>query len=185
MAYEAVNRAPMASTALQFDEETYDLQQDTHTTKSDSPNTYPAVPSRDHALHLVNTVQFHLGQLFHLYEEDTFMSNLNTFYNSTESKPPLTADPWFIQFLLIMAFGKALVSKSYSDKKAPGSHLFNRAMSLLPDMTLLTRDGAVGTEILCNVALYLHCFDHRMSAYNYVGSAQRWGMQHDSILTLW
>lgn len=167
MAYEAVNRAPMASTALQFDEETYDLRHDNNSKKLESIDTQIAVPSRDHALHLVNTVQFHLGQLFHLYEEDTFMEQLNEFYISPQSEPP-NNDLWFVQFLLIMAFGKALFSKRTGDRKAPGAQFFNKAMSLLPSIFILTRDPALGTEILCSAALYLHCFDHRMSAYNYV-----------------
>lgn len=176
MTYEFIHRAPIASTSLQFDGETYDL----HREELESAGSQFAVPSRDHALHLVSTVQFHCGRLFHLFDEHTFMSCFEDFYKLTPNLPTSSDDLWFLQFLLIMAFGKAFSSKKTSSRRELGVPFFNKAISLLPSISILAQEPALGTEILCCIALYLHCFDHRMSAYNYV-SLVNYNMLHCAL----
>lgn len=127
------------------------------------------LPSLDYALYLTNTVKFHLGQTYHLFDEERFMTGLYDFYKRG-LKPEPTADArlWYIQFLLIMAFGKALLVPGNPEQTPPGSGLVTRALELLPDVHGLYQDAVLSVEILCCLALYLQSVDHRNSAYNYV-----------------
>lgn len=127
------------------------------------------IPSLDYALYLTNTVKFHLGQTYHLFHEEGFMAGLHDFYRRGPStEPPADARLWYIQFLLIMAFGKALLVPGNPAQTPPGSGLVTRALELLPDVHGLYRDPVLSVEILCCLALYLQSVDHRNSAYTYV-----------------
>ncbi|KAL0939637.1 uncharacterized protein CTRU02_206247 [Colletotrichum truncatum] len=132
------------------------------------------IPSLDYALYLTNTVKFHLGQTYHLFEEELFMNGLYQFYRSG-LKTGSTANGrlWYIHFLLIMAFGKALLVPGTPDQNPPGSGLVSRALELLPDTHGLYEDPVLSVEILCCLALYLQSVDHRNSAYTYIGIAFR------------
>ncbi|TQN67216.1 Proline utilization trans-activator, partial [Colletotrichum shisoi] len=132
------------------------------------------IPSLDYALYLTNTVKFHLGQTYHLFDEEGFMAGLHDFYRRGPStEPPADARLWYIQFLLIMAFGKALLVPGNPAQTPPGSGLVTRALELLPDVHGLYRDPVLSVEILCCLALYLQSVDHRNSAYTYIGQAFR------------
>ncbi|KAF4881516.1 Proline utilization trans-activator [Colletotrichum fructicola] len=99
------------------------------------------IPSLDYALYLTNTVKFHLGQTYHLFDEDSFMHGLYDFYRKGPNTGPKADDRlWYIQFLLIMAFGKALLVPGTPDQSPPGSSLVTRALELLPDAHGLYQD---------------------------------------------
>jgi proline utilization trans-activator len=139
------------------------------------------VPSADYAMFLINAVKFHCGQMFHLFDETTFMQGFKNFYDS-----PADADThsfWYIHFLLILAFGKAFVARKKMPRKAPGSELFVQAVKLMPDIVFLIEQPVQAIEILCCKALYLQCLDFRCAAYNVIGQALRitleQGMQTD------
>ncbi|KAE9566734.1 hypothetical protein CGMCC3_g17130 [Colletotrichum fructicola] len=135
------------------------------------------IPSLDYALYLTNTVKFHLGQTYHLFDEDSFMHGLYDFYRKGPNTGPKADDRlWYIQFLLIMAFGKALLVPGTPDQSPPGSSLVTRALELLPDAHGLYQDPVLSVEILCCLALYLQSVDHRNSAYTYIGQAFRIAM---------
>ncbi|KAF4854220.1 Proline utilization trans-activator [Colletotrichum siamense] len=135
------------------------------------------IPSLDYALYLTNTVKFHLGQTYHLFDEDSFMHGLYDFYRKGPNTEPKADDRlWYIQFLLIMAFGKALLVPGTPDQSPPGSSLVTRALELLPDAHGLYQDPVLSVEILCCLALYLQSVDHRNSAYTYIGQAFRIAM---------
>lgn len=127
------------------------------------------IPSLDYALYLTNTVKFHLGQTFHIFDEENFMCGLHEFYR-IGPKQGVTIDTrlWHIQFLLVMAFGKALLVPGEPGKSPPGGGLVSRALELLPDNQGLYQDPALSMEILCCLALYLQSVDHRNSAFTYV-----------------
>lgn len=133
------------------------------------PRPATDIPSLDYALYLTNTVKFHLGQIYHLFDEDNFMKGLYEFYrNGPTIEPIADARLWYIQFLLIMAFGKALLVPSTTDQSPPSSGLVTRALELLPDSHGLYQDPLLSVEVLCCLALYLQSIDHRNSAYTYV-----------------
>jgi proline utilization trans-activator len=125
------------------------------------------LPSLEYALYLTNTVKFHLGQLFHMFDEASFMPHLHEFYNNPVVKIK-ESRLWFIQYLLIIAFGKAFLVQDGPSKLPPGFTYFARAMNAMPGMVVLFEDPVLSVEILCSVSLYLQSADNRNSAYVYV-----------------
>ncbi|KAL5051764.1 hypothetical protein BDW71DRAFT_194007 [Aspergillus fruticulosus] len=132
----------------------------------------PIVPTLDYSIYLINAVKFHAGQLYHLFDEGTFMGGLYAFYDDPQQQMA-TDTLWYIQYLVIVALGKAFVVQRNRDTRPPGGEFFARALQLLPDATYLARDSTIATEILCGVALYLQALDNRNSAYNFIGQAMR------------
>ena len=127
------------------------------------------MPSLDYALYLMNTVKFHVSQLYHLFDEEIFLQGLYAFYDSSSQAELVQMKLWYCQYLLIIALGKAfLVQKNYSEESPPGAEFFVRAMKLLPDVTELYQDALLSIEILCAISLCLQSFDHRNTAYTYV-----------------
>lgn len=133
------------------------------------------LPPMDHALFLYNTVKFRLGELFCIIDEPSFLEIFYLFH-----KNPLgTAQEhrlWFIEYLLILALGKALTSGYGSTSRAKttlnGSYLAARALSLLPDIAVLQnkRPALLAMRVLSLSALYLHAVDMRSAAYQYVSA---------------
>ncbi|GAW22081.1 hypothetical protein ANO14919_116160 [Xylariales sp. No.14919] len=142
-------------------------------TNSIGPLRLDALPSLDFALYLTNTVKFRFGQLYHLFHEKTFMADLHKFYEQGPYAEPLPGNRlWYIHFLLIMAFGHALLS-GYVARRPAGSELVTRAIELMPDAFALNQDPVLASEILCCLALYLQSIDHKNGAFLYVGQAMR------------
>lgn len=127
------------------------------------------LPTSDFALFLINTVKFRCGQLFHLFDEETFMQSFSKFHSSEHPKEPVGA-LWYAHYLMILALGKALVVIFTNGTKPAGSDLFVEAMRILPDVGLTTTEPIQSMEILCCAALYLQCLDKRKAAYNQVSS---------------
>ncbi|CAG8113139.1 unnamed protein product [Penicillium salamii] len=140
--------------------------------EGDIPFTKAELPSLDYAIYLTNTVQFHIAQLYHLFDQKQFMNGLYQFYESSVPEPP-QSKLWYIQYLLIIAFGKTFLMQKSADGIPPGAVFFARAMKLMPGIPGLYDDPLLSVEILCAAALYLQCLDHRNSAYVYLGIALR------------
>lgn len=170
MAHQHLYQDALPTETLIFDETTYELGWDGLRT-TPGPDI-PVVPTRDHTMYLINAVQFRCGQLYHLFEEDEFMSSLQQFYSGDGQS--MTNSLWYVHFLLILAFGKGFVQPKAQGKKPPGVCYFVKALQLLPDPTALYRDPMLGTEILCCIALYYQCVDYRTSAHNYVRFPKKW-----------
>ncbi|KAH7078116.1 hypothetical protein BKA63DRAFT_279762 [Paraphoma chrysanthemicola] len=131
----------------------------------------PDLPSRDYAIYLTNTVKFHLGQTYHLFDESSFLVKLDEFYDSlTPLEPTDSARLWHVHFLLVTALGQALLAPVMSGNCPAGNNLVARALDLLPDAHGLYVDPIVSIELLCCLSLYLQSIDHRNSAYVYVCS---------------
>ena len=126
------------------------------------------LPSLDHALYLSETVKFHLGQSYRLYNEDEFIHNVREFYYGDAAKMATEHRLWFIQFLLVLAFGTAFLHRSKRAKEPPGSKFFTRAMSLMPDHAPLWKGSLLAIEVLAMAGLYLYSIDQRESAHIYV-----------------
>jgi len=151
-----------------FDGTMYDLDWDGFRDSVDPDTT--VLPSSDYAVYLINAVKFHCGQMFHLFDEASFMQQFAEFHDGSTDVPK-TKSLWYVHFLLILAFGKAFVVRSNSTRKPPGAELFAQAMKLLPDITYLCTRPMEAVEILCCAALYLQCLDFRCPAYNIVSSS--------------
>lgn len=135
---------------------------------SDQALSVGNVPSIDYAIFLTNSVKFHIGQLFHLFDEAEFMYHLHEFYKDPLRKAQKNG-LWYIQFLLVLALGKAVIVQSREGSSGPpGSDLFLRAMALMPTPAHLFSDALTAIELLCAVSLYFQLADLRNSALIYV-----------------
>ncbi|WQF77306.1 hypothetical protein CDEST_02320 [Colletotrichum destructivum] len=141
-------------------------------TADEQPNI-SGLPSYDHALYLFNTVKFHLGQNYQLIDEKAFTKDLEEFYYGIASKKAAESRLWFVQFLLVLSFGQAFLSRSKTPKEPPGSKFFVRAMSLLPEPTSLWKDSLLAIEVLSLSGLYLYSIYQRESAQLYIAQAIR------------
>lgn len=142
------------------------------------------LPSLDYALYLINTVKFRLGQMYHLFDETIFMQGIYAFYAQDPlTEPPSESRVWYMQYLLIMALGQALLSGFVTGRKPPGSELVGRAIELLPDTFGLYRDPILSIEVLCCLALFLHSIDHRNGGYTYVRAETHVGETVHNSLT--
>jgi hypothetical protein len=165
MAHENLYHSPLQTGGLIFDSSTYDLGWDGTRTTVDLNS--PIMPSLDFSIYLINAVKFHAGQLYHLFDEDTFMNNLYAFYDNPEQHM-VTSSLWYIHYLVILAFGKAFVVQRVQGSNPAGCEFFTKALQLLPDTTQLCRDAIAASEILCCIALYLQSLDFRCPAYSFV-----------------
>ncbi|KAL4731350.1 hypothetical protein ACLX1H_000316 [Fusarium chlamydosporum] len=171
LTHEYIHQSPIAADNLLFDGLAYDLGWD-GSRIAPAPDP-PIMPSLDHALFLVNTVKFHCGQLFHLFDEETFMPYLHDFYNDPTGHIA-AADLRYIHLLLILAFGKAFAeNNNYQSKRPPGADYFVTALRLLPSIHILVYEPLISTEILCCIALYFESLDYRHSSHGFIGQAMR------------
>ena len=155
---------------LNADGRAYDLEWPSRGGKV-GPLTAENIPSLDYALYLTNTVKFHLGQMYHLFDEKSFMDGLYQYYsNSPPGEPSVETRLWYTHYLLIMAFGKALLASGAHQRMPMGGLFVSRVLEILPDVNGLYIDPILSIEVLCCLALYLQSIDHRNSAYTYVGS---------------
>jgi hypothetical protein len=153
--------------------------------RASGPLGMDQIPSLDYAMYLTNTVRFHLGQLYHLFHEKTFMDGLYDFYDrGPQAEPLLGGRLWFVHFLLIMGFGQALLSGSMGNRPG-GSELISRAIELLPNSFGLYQDPILSIEILCCLALYLQSIDHRNSAFLYVSNPLSLATAPDADFMQW
>lgn len=117
------------------------------------------LPSFEMSMLLLSTVKYRLHPFFHLFDEHEFIGNLHRLYkNPSEYAQAERLN--YIHFLVIMALGK-----SFTSDPSAGLNLFNRALTLLPDVTQLCADAIRPIEVLCSVAMYLECIDHRCAAF--------------------
>lgn len=125
------------------------------------------LPSVDQAIHAYNTVQFYLGQIYRLLDED-FPAQIRHFYERRAAGEVVFSRMWFIQLLLVLAFGKAFSSKTKTNGDPPGSKMFLRAMSLMPNHTFTGKESLIVMETLTLISLYLYSIDHREGAHSHV-----------------
>lgn len=125
---------------------------------------------------MLNTVQFHFGYLYRLFDEDEFLFNLYEFYDDAASKVQSNR-LWYVQFLMILAFGEAFLAPvRRASNTASWTKYFSRAMSLLPDVTGLWQEPILSIEVLTLIGLYFHSVDMRDTAYVYVSDVSSWAM---------
>jgi proline utilization trans-activator len=126
------------------------------------------MPTLDYAIYLINTVKFHLGQLYHIFDENTFESRLREFYTTSPEDSTERDKIWLVQLLVILALGKAFLSRESTNTKPPGAKYFERALALLPVVHKLYADPVTSVEAYCAIALYEQSIEHRNSAYTHV-----------------
>lgn len=158
----AINLVPLS------EEETYRLASGTiRSSIFPLESTDTDMPSRSYTKYLAETVLYHLGDIFHIFDRDTFMAKIDDFYDDGSSDQPLST-LWHVQLLLVIAFGKLFLRRGASALGPPGAVDFLRALSLQNDVLDLWADPSLKIETLCLVTLYLMCCDMRATAYNFV-----------------
>ncbi|RDW70299.1 hypothetical protein BP5796_08696 [Coleophoma crateriformis] len=177
------------SPEIQLNEESlaYHLSWGSHVLDNESITS--DLPSIDHALYLLNGVKFHVGQMYHLFDENEFMTHFHEFYKSP-AEISESRRIWFVHFLALLALGKAVsVAPLKGATSPPGANFFLRAMNLLPDASYLFRDALTAIEALCVISLYLQLADMRNSAFIHIGQALRmalvFGLHRDRPLQKW
>ncbi|KAF5703540.1 transcription activator [Fusarium globosum] len=181
MTHERVKGRPLSMHNLHFagtEGKVFDLKWDgtRKFTSQDVPDT-SALPTKDFALYLINSVKFHCGWLYSLFDEDIFMERFRLFHENPSEYA--RAEPlWFVHYLLVLAFGKAFVVQSTKSRRPPGGDFFIQAMKLMPDFNFFDCDIIEEMQVLCCAALYLQSVDHIQQAYRLVCSALRHGLEH-------
>ncbi|CAI7607219.1 unnamed protein product [Penicillium manginii] len=140
------------------------------------------LPPIDQALFLYNTVKFRLGEIFSVVDQPNFLRIFDEFHKNP-LKTAQTERLWFVEYLMLLAFGKAFTSYMNTTTVAPpGSELAVRALSLLPDVAFLQdeRPALLAMEVLALIALYFQSIDMRSPAYQYIGQALRLSF-HDGL----
>ncbi|EMT73295.1 Proline utilization trans-activator [Fusarium odoratissimum] len=181
MTHERVKGRPLSMHNLHFagtEGKVFDLRWD-GTRKLTAPDIpdMSALPTKDFALYLINSVKFHCGWLYSLFDEDIFMERFRLFHENPSEYA--RAEPlWFVHYLLVLAFGKAFVVQSTKSRRPPGGDFFIQAMKLMPDFNFFDCDIIEEMQVLCCAALYLQSVDHIQQAYRLVCSALRHGLEH-------
>ncbi|THY14499.1 hypothetical protein D6D00_09772 [Aureobasidium pullulans] len=180
MSHEQILGSMPGQESLFFQSEIYDLGWDgTRGPFASTPPMEPAtLPTADHAIYLINAVKFHCGQMFHLFDEETFMRCFAIFHDPTVIDKSSLMPLWFVHYLLILAFGKAFLARGTRGRRPPGAELFVQAMQLLPDTTFLCVRPVQTIEILCCACLYLQSLDYRSPAYILIRQALGIALEH-------
>jgi proline utilization trans-activator len=165
MTHEHLHQTHLPAGSLLFDGLAYDIGWCGTSDPADSELL--AIPSPDYSVYLINAVKFHCGQMFHLFDADEFHRRLEKFYADPDEQT-YRSDLWYTHFLLLLAFGKIFIMQKSAGKRPAGSEFFLKAMEILPPAYILCQEPVASTEILCCIALYLQCIDHRNAAHVYV-----------------
>lgn len=153
---------------LLFDGRVYDLKWDGN--KSNFTGDIfdvSSLPTPDFAKYLINSVKFHCGQLFYLFDEKDFMEKFEDFQKSPAEKAR-RAPLWFCHYLLVLAFGKMFVVKKSTSQCPAGAEHFVQAMQCMPDFSFFNADPIETMQVMCCAALYLQCVHSRGPAYRMV-----------------
>ncbi|CAG7952694.1 unnamed protein product [Penicillium olsonii] len=139
------------------------------------PDEVPDVtnlPPLDYALFLFNTVKFYFGFLSFMIDETAYLRDLHEFYRDPAAKAA-AARPWYCQYLLVLAFGKAFLTQKNHSGSPPGHQYASRAMALLPDLSGIDEDPLACIQALSLGAVYLQSIDMRRAAFQHIGHALR------------
>lgn len=134
---------------------------------SDADAVSITLPTLDFAMFLIESVRFHYGRLFHLFDEQSFMHEFRGFHQGTRNSN-IKPDLWFTHYLLILALGKAAQEGHCHGTAPPGADFFSRSMRVVPHLALADQDPSESIEILCCAAIYLQSLHKRQAAYNLV-----------------
>lgn len=139
------------------------------------PDEIPDVtnlPPLDYALFLFNTVKFYFGFLSFMIDEEAYLQDLHEFYKDPSAKAA-SARYWYVQYLLVLAFGKAFLTNRNPSGIPPGHQYASRAMSLLPDLSGMHEDPLTCIQALSLGAVYLQSIDMRRAAFQHVSDQFR------------
>lgn len=125
------------------------------------------LPPLDYGLYLLHTVKFYFGVLFYLIDEPSFVREMHELYKDPATKAK-NSRLWYAQYLLILAFGNAILNKSGNTNGPPGHQFAVQAMGLMPDLSGMGVDAIQSIQALALASLYLQSIDMRMAAFHHV-----------------
>jgi hypothetical protein len=103
-----------------------------------------------------------------MIDEPAYLRELHEFYKNPAAKAA-SARPWYCQYLLVLAFGKAFLTQKNSGGAPPGHQYASRAMALLPDLSgSIDDDPLACIQALSLGAVYLQSIDMRRAAFQHV-----------------
>ncbi|KAG7106334.1 putative transcriptional regulatory protein C3C7.04 like [Verticillium longisporum] len=172
LTHSQVCNSPAPPQALIFDGGVYEIDWGRLKMGSDDPNLLPELPTLDHAIFLINTVQFNCCQLFHLFDTAEFMESCHKFY-ANPTPDIASAGLWYIHFCLVIALGKAFQSRRHGSDLPFGQEFLLSVFRQFPNTGALIQQPLLSVEILCCAALCLQCIDHRHYAHSMIGEALR------------
>lgn len=123
------------------------------------------LPRLSYAEYLTNTVVTHFGSLYSLFEPEAFLRKLRAFYSERRQGQVPDATLWHIQMLLVLAFGKSILSREHCEKGPSGMAYFTHAIEAMPDIRRLYEHPLLSIEILCLAALFMHATDLLQESY--------------------
>ncbi|KAM6516469.1 hypothetical protein FALCPG4_014652 [Fusarium falciforme] len=129
------------------------------------------LPAQDYATFLAHTVKYHLGTLSPILDDQVFFARIYDLYSDPAAEVQRSR-LWYAQFLLVLAFGEAIVN-SKGAPATPGTQYASRAMSLIPNFFRVNKNSILAVETLCLAALYLQSLDLRLEAFQTIGQALR------------
>ncbi|KAF5007515.1 hypothetical protein FDECE_6162 [Fusarium decemcellulare] len=131
------------------------------------------LPSHEYALYLLSTVQYHLGSLYEIIDDESFRKDVDRFYEDP-ARVAMRSRFWYSQFLLVLAFGEAFINTG-SAKSVPGINYASRALSLIPSLIPLdqNKESLAAAQAQCLAALYLQALDLRLMSFQIIGQALR------------
>lgn len=125
------------------------------------------LPPRDYAMYLAHSVKYHLGTLSPIIDDAVFFGHLDEMYDNPHEKAQRSRI-WYAQFLLVLAFGEAILNKGSTASSIPGSQYAARALSLIPNTFRVNKSSMLVVETLCLASLYLQSLDLRLEAFQMV-----------------
>ena len=128
------------------------------------PLSTSGLPPFSYALYLFETTKFHLGQIYRIFDADSFKAGIHDLYERREPAATPSSRIWFIQFLVVLAFGSAFLSRKPC-RSPPCSRFFARAMHLMPKRMPMGKESFLMMETLALVSLYLYALDYREEAH--------------------
>lgn len=132
----------------------------------------PRIPTQAEARHLVDMVQFYVGQTQNHFDSRVFFDRMDDFYRNRDDLAR-TKTPWFLQMLVVFALGHLFpgdFEAGPGTDDVPGSGLFEFALRNLPSLSEQYSHGSLAVETLALVALYLQNVDRQGEAYVYVSA---------------
>ncbi|KAF4987970.1 hypothetical protein FDECE_15233 [Fusarium decemcellulare] len=131
------------------------------------------LPKLSYAEYLTNTTVMQIGSLYSLFEPEVFLRKLRAFYEERDKGVVPEVTLWHIQMLLVLAFGKSILTREHSEVGPSGMTYFNCAIRAMPDIRRLYEDPLLSIEILCLASLFMHATDLLQESYVTIGQALR------------
>jgi proline utilization trans-activator len=114
------------------------------------------LPPAEYVEFLLNSVHFHLGSVFCLFDKASFLDNLRQHYESGTQQSTVGVSTyqrlWIMQARLIVAFGQLVTGRQVTEFGPPGAENFVQAVQSLPNIYVLCRELTLAIEVLCLVA---------------------------------